>query len=353
MTVAFRYIAKELLAVFVMVFALLLVVGLGGRLIGFLQQAATGRFTADAVWLLLGLRVPEFVQLTAPFALTLALLLTFGRLHAEREFVVLTGGGANPARLVLWVLAATAPVVALVGWLSLAVTPAARAAYADVSLDQLSAVEFDAIKAGVFHSFSGGKRVTYAAEVDADAGVLRDVFMSERQGTKHVTVWADNGEIRRDPNTGERMLVLHDGARHEGEPGGHAYTSMRFARMDQRVEPEEFVRPTVDERALPTNALEITGARGAAELHWRIALPILTLLTALAALGVARVRPRSGRFAPVLPGVVLFIGYYLALVLLKNAIAGGLVPAALGLWPVHVAAAALAWWLVRRSYSPA
>ncbi len=353
MTVAFRYVAKELLAVFGMVFALLLVVGLGGRLIGFLQQAATGRFTADAVWLLLGLRVPEFVQLTAPFALTLALLLTFGRLHAEREFVVLTGGGASPVRLVLWVLAATAPVVALVGWLSLSVTPAARAAYAQVSLDQLSAVEFDVIRAGVFHSFSGGKRVTYAAEVDANAGRLRDVFMSERQGARHVTVWAEEGEIRRDRDTGERILLLRDGARHEGEPGAHAYTSMRFARMDQRVELEEFVRPTVDERALPTDALQTARTRDAAEFHWRIALPVLTLLTALAALGIARVRPRSGRFASVLPGVVLFIGYYLALVLLKNAIAGGLASTALGLWPVHVIAAALAWWLVRRSYSPA
>lgn len=352
MSVAFRYISRELLLVFAVVFALLLVVGLSGRLIGFLQQAAAGRFTAEAVWLLLALRIPEFVQLTAPFALTLALVLTFGRLHAEQEFVVLTAGGARPMRLLAWVAAAVAPVVALVAWLSLSITPGARASYGEVSLDQLGAVEFDAIKPGVFHTFSNGRRVTYAEEVDAEGDRLHRVFMGERQGARSVTIWADEGEILRDPDTGERRLTLHRGVRYEGEPGGRDFRAVRFGRMEQRVEPEDFVRPTVDERAVATGSLDRGDRVQAAELQWRIGLPLLTAIVALAAVGVSRVRPRAGRFAPVLPGIGLFVAYYLALAVLKNAVAEGVTPVEVGLWPAHAIMFALACWLLRRSYTP-
>lgn len=351
MAVAFRYVARELLLVFGAVFALLLAVGLGGRFIGFLQEAAGGRFAASALWQLLALRVPEFVQVTMPFALLLALLLVFGRLHAEREYVALASGGASTARIVAWLMAIALPLAALQAALAFAATPMARQRYAALSLEQLAQAEVNAVLPGAFHVYGDGRRVTYAQNVDSETKRLRGVFMAEQSGQRNITVWAQSARQRRLPETGQRVLELENGTRYEGTPGQQGYSVVRFRRLGQRLESEP-VAVLADVRAEPTAALSWREPRQAAELHGRIAAPLMTVVSALLAFSVARPRPRSGRFAKLAPGVGLFVGYYLALEFARDALAEGAIPAPAGLWGIHVFALALAGFLLRRAVRP-
>ena len=351
MGIAFRYVGRELLLLFLAVFVLLLAVGLGARFIGFLQEAASGRFAAEALWMLVALRVPEFVQVTAPFALCLAVLLAFGRLHAEREYVALTSGGATPWQAVAWLLACTLPVAALVAALSFFVTPEARRLYAALSLEQLADSELDAVIPGAFHVYSEGNRVTYAQAVDRDTNTLRGVFVGEREGQRSATVWAESGRQHRLPDTGSRFLELIDGVRYEGTPGEAGYRVVHFRRLGQRLE-RRLPAPLADVRKLPTSALDTRKGHDAAELHWRYALPLMTVIAALLAFGIARASPRAGRFARLMPGVGLFVGYYLLLVTVRGLVADGAAPAHWGFAAVHAALLALAAWLVRRSTRP-
>ena len=352
MTTAFRYVARELALVFAGVFALLLVVGLGGRFIGFLQQAATGRFSAEALWLLLALRVPEFVQVTVPFALFLALLLVFGRLHAEREYVALASGGASQRRVIVWVLVGASPLAVLVAGLSFVVTPEARRLYAELSLEQLFDSELDAIVSGTFHGHAAGRGVTYAQSVDRAANRLQGVFMAERDGLENAIVWAASGRSYRSPSTGSRFLELQDGTRYEGVAGQAGYRVARFERLGQRIE-HDLPVPRTDARMAATLALDIAKPRQAAELQWRVSLPLMTMTAALLAFGVSKPRLRGGRFARLLPGVGLFVGYYLLLVFAQDAVAEGTLSPALGLWVVHGLVALLAAWLIRSAGRPA
>lgn len=351
MVVAFRYVARELLLVFGAVFALLLVVGLGGRFIGFLQEAAGGRFAASALWQLLALRVPEFVQVTVPFAFLLALLLVFGRLHAEREYVALTSGGASTARIVAWLMAIALPLAAVQAALAFAATPMARQRYAALSLEQLAQAEVDAVLPGAFHVYGDGRRVTYAQSVDGETKRLGGVFMAEQSGQRSITVWAQSARQRRLPETGERVLELEDGTRYEGTPGQQGYSVVRFRRLGQRLESEPVV-VLADVRAEPTAALSWRVPRQAAELHGRIAVPLMTVVSALLAFAVARPRPRSGRFAKLAPGVGLFVGYYLLLEFARDALAEGAIPALFGLWGVHALVLALAGIMLRYAVRP-
>ena len=84
-----RYAFRELLGVFVVVGLVLLLIGLGGRFIGYLQDAALGKYAADVLFTLMVYRLPEFLQLILPFALFLAVLLTFSRWYADSEMTVL------------------------------------------------------------------------------------------------------------------------------------------------------------------------------------------------------------------------------------------------------------------------
>ena len=345
--VAFRYLVREWLLVFAAVFSLLLAVGLGGRFIGFLQQAAAGRFTAEALWLLLALRVPEFVQVTVPFALYLALLLTFGRLHAEREHVVLVGGGVRPRRMVAWFVAGALPVAAGVALLSFVVTPDARRSYADLSLAQLVDSELDAVIPGAFHVYGEGQRVTYAQTVDREANRLEGVFMAERDGPVSVTTWAESARQYRSSESDSRFLELRDGRRYEGVPGEAGYRVVEFERLAQRL--DRHPPPALaDARQAATLALDTQDPRQAAEWQWRAAFPAMTLVSALLALGVAKPAPRAGRFARLLPGLGVFVAYYLLLVAAQDFVAEGLLPVVPGLWGVHALMAGVAVWLIWR-----
>ena len=352
MGVLSRYVNRELVAVFLLVFMLLVCVGLGGRFVGLLQDAAGGRYTTEAVWWLIGLRIPTFLQLMAPLSLFLALVITFGRLHADQEFVTLLSGGVAPRRILGWLLWVLIPLALIVGAFSTQITPAALRLLSETSLNERAIAEFDAITPGTFRSFSKDARVSYVDEVDREKQEFSGIFVTDIGGDKVVSVWADKGGFLVDEETGSRYLTLENGVRYEGNPATHEYRVIRFEKLTQRIEHGNDELPVSDPSRLPTGELRLTANDEAAEWHWRVALPILTLIGGLCGFGVARVPPRSGRFGRVIPGLGLFVGYYVLLVFGRSLIAETESLRMIGLWPLHVAMAGVAWVLIRKSYRP-
>ena len=92
--------------------------------------------------------------------------------------------------------------------------------------------------------------------------------------------------------------------------------------------------------------------RSSAELHWRLALPLMTLIAVPIGFALARVRPREGRFARIVPAVLAFLAYYFVLLVNRNALAGGQLSNAIGMWPAHLAFAVVGIVLLRRLNRP-
>ncbi|MBE7901627.1 LptF/LptG family permease, partial [Paenibacillus polymyxa] len=46
--------------------------------------------------------------------------------------------------------------------------------------------------------------------------------------------------------------------------------------------------------------------------------------------------PRQGRFGKILPGLLLYLGYFLLLMASRKVLEDGKIPPALGLWLVHI-----------------
>jgi len=352
MGVLARYINRELVVVFLLVFLLLVCVGLAGRFVGLLQDAAGGRYSTEVLWWLIGLRIPTFVQLIAPFSIFLAAALTFGRLHADQEFVTLTSGGVTPGRMLRWLQWVFVPLALLVGFFSMQITPGALKQLSEMASNQLVTTEFDAIVPGTFRSFSKDARVSYVEAIDRDEQSVSGVFMNEMRGDKVVSIWADKGRYFVDADTGNRYLMLENGVRYEGHPTQHDYQIIRFEKLAQQIELSVVERLVSDPSAIPTRELRFAVNAEAAEWHWRVALPILTFIGAMCGFGIARVPPRSGRFGRVIPGLGLFVLYYVLLVFGKTLIEGAESLQFVGLWPVHGIMALTAWVLIRKSYRP-
>jgi lipopolysaccharide export system permease protein len=76
-----------------------------------------------------------------------------------------------------------------------------------------------------------------------------------------------------------------------------------------------------------------------AELHWRLALPIMSVVMALIAVPLARLRPRQGRFARVGFAILVFFLYIELAIAGKMWLERGVTPEWLGLWWVHAVVA--------------
>ena len=74
-----------------------------------------------------------------------------------------------------------------------------------------------------------------------------------------------------------------------------------------------------------------------AALHWRLGLPVLVLILAVLGVPLAATDPRRGRYTKMIPAIVLYMMYLVALNATRGAIEDGKV-SAVALWQVHAGA---------------
>lgn len=339
MNVAFRYFALELLTVLAVVFVVLFVIGLSGQITGYLEDAASGRISVEGLWVLIALRLPEYAQLIIPFSLFLAVLLTFGRLHAEQEYVIFVMGGSSPLQMAGWVVAIALPLAILVGSFSLYLTPWSKGLFYQLLIEEKVSSEFDAVVPGQFRKFGGGKRVTFVEDNAQEQGGLRGVFFYEDLGDSQSILWAEEGRVATESDSADRFLELNEGHIHVGNPGLPNYRLIEFDKVSVRL--NLGLNPDIADEPSARNLAELNLATGEArgEYHWRFALPLLTLLGALCAFAIARTRPRSGRYGQIFPGLMIFLTYYVLLLVARKLVEEYEIQLLFGLWPVHMLAA--------------
>ena len=330
------YINRQVLGIFLAALAVLMSVALGDRLIRFLEQAASGGIPGNQVLYLLLLRVPEMIQLVLPFALYIALLMGLGRLYSSQEMAVLRSGGMNTRTLLVWLTPMIALVTILVGLTSLYITPNAKHTL-EQELDALQQdIGLAALQPGVFRIEDDGEQVTYSDSLAADDQTILDVFIQRRlENGEQMTVWAERGRRSEPDDTGRQTLILERGRRYQGAPGSSAFEVMSFDRLSISIETQPVLERVRDIDSLITADLDATPEQSA-ERHWRIGLPIFCLILSLIAVAKSYVRPRTGQFAGLGPGLAWMLGYYLALVFNRWLLDEGLIGDPVGIWPTHL-----------------
>jgi lipopolysaccharide export system permease protein len=247
--------------------------------------------------MILWYRLPGFLQLLLPFAWLLALLLVLGRLHAEHEFEVLRWGGVGPYGVLRWLTPSALLLSAIVGYFSLQLAPENDRRLTEFMRAQQANAEFKVVSPGVFRSYQGGRRTTYADSTSPDGEALLDVFMAElRSGEDTVTLRAARGGQRSDPETGARFLVLENGHRYQGLPGQPDYQIVSFGKLTQRLEDGPGVKRVGIEAESTASLRQRSDPEALAELHFRLALPLVVLIGTVLGIGIARTRPRDGRW---------------------------------------------------------
>ena len=341
--IIFRYISRELLSVTTAVCVVLLLVLISGRFVKYLANALSGEMDPEVIFAVIGYRIPGFLELTLPLAFFLAVLLTFGRLYVENEMSILKGCGVSERKLLSFTLIVATFLSFIVGFLSLYVTPVGIKKAETIFTIQEQKSELDRVTEKTFYSLRGGKSITWVNSISEDRE-LENVFMTatieatETSEGSLVIVIADSGrQTKASRDSDERYLTLEKGYRVEGIPGRYDYQITYFDEYGTRLAPPEELSEDTATDAMTTQALiNSSKVEHQVALQWRFSVPVMMFIVTLLAVPLSRINPRSGRFARILPAVLLYFSYLVSLNTLRGAIEDGSLPVGMTLIPVHL-----------------
>ena len=320
----------------------LLIILLTHQLARVLERAAENQYPQSVVLELIWLSALQNLALLMPIGLLLGVVLAFGRLYHDSEMAAALACGVGPSALYLPVSLLTGFVTLVLAGLTLYVGPNAVARTLSLSRTALQQGQFAPISPGRFRSFGGSDVVVYAENV-ADDGTLINVFVErDREGRVEVAL-AQRAKHTVGANGLSHTITLYDGERFEGVPGSPRFRIMRFSENTIPVEVPKVSDSVVSFEALPTRELlKSNQADKRAELHWRVAMPVMCLVLTLVAVPLSRLRPREGRYARVVFAILIYFVYTNFMSAAKVWIVRGTMPEWLGLWWVHLVVGALA-----------
>ena len=340
--IIFRYLCREIFSATLAVCVILLLVLMSGRFVKYLAKAVAGDMDSNAIFAMIGYRIPGFLELTLPLAFFLAVLLSFGRLYVQNEMSVLKACGVSERRLMGYTLIMASAFAVLTGWLSLSVSPTGMAKAEALYEAEKSRSELDKLMPKKFYSLSGGKGVTYAEAVTDDRE-LDDIFLAMTTGSAEnadrrlILVLADKGRQQQAEGSNERYLVMDSGYRIEGVPGQNDYQITYFEEYGSRLEATQPDLRKAKTDAVPTALL--LGSNDPelqATLQWRLSIPLMVIVVTLLAVPLSRTNNRQGRYGKLLPAIVLYFTYLVALNAMRGAIESGAIAISVTLLPVHM-----------------
>jgi len=344
-----RYLLGDFIQSFLATLIVLLTVSLGGVLVDVLGEIADGGLPARLLLSQLGLQLLVYLPLVLPLALMLGLMLSVVRLYRDSEMAVINAIGVGPRRLLRPLLMTALPVVAAVGMCSLWLGPWAQRTAARLIEQANRSLIVAGLEAGRFTSLPNNGGIVYIDAMTEDGGGLRSVFLQRERDGRIDVMTAREGALQFEGER-ERYLQLRDGHRLEGPLDGTLdFRLMRFAINDVALPERAQTRDSDDPQVLPTRQLLGLGTPEAtAELHARLAPPLLALAFALLTLPLARSSPRQQRYGRLMLGFLAYLVSVNLMFIGTRMLAEGELPGLLGLWWLTLPLLAVAVWLYLR-----
>jgi len=343
-----RYVIREVLPPLViglLVFTFMLIIPF---LIDYAESFISKGVPALVVLRVMATLLPSALALTIPMALLLGLLVAFGRLSADREFVAMQACGVSRLRLLRPV-----GVLSVLGWgattyILLVAVPDANQRFREITFGVVAArAEGEVRPRTFFEDFPD--LVLYVRDVPASGAGWTDVFMADnRPGQPAATYLARQGRVVIDRDERTLEMVLEDGSRHTADASG-AYEVFRFDELLLRLNPETvFPRegPPLGAREMSIAQLRVRAAEleregfyphsELFEIQKKFSIPFACLVFGLIGLALGVSNRRDGKLASFVIGVGVIFAYYVLLWLGQSLVRGHVVPPWLAAWAPNI-----------------
>ena len=352
----FRYLCKEVFVTLVSLTAILLLIFMSNQLVLYLNRAASGQIPGLFIMKLMMLELPNLLSLLLPLGFYVALLVAYGRLYAENEMTVLQACGYSPRTLLkhsfIMALVIFLLVLLIMLWGSPLIYKQRALLLRTTGVQTLIQV----IAPGRFNEISGGRQIFYVESMNRSHTVAKNVFFAQnaqKNGDEQwELLWADNASTETDPKTFEDYVVLKNGKKYQGVPGHADYQVASFTQYKARL-PHPQVSIKEDLRTLKTSKLwpsNNSDRLKAAELQWRFSVPLMVLTLTLVAVPLSRSNSRAGKYANLLPAILIYIIYANFMFVARDWFASGKTPSWLGMWWIHLLVVVLGLLLIWRNH---
>ena len=341
-----HYVFREILTptlLGLIVFTFILVMG---RLPGLTEMVVNKGVPLGSILKLFGYLLPTFLSITIPLAFLLGILLAFGRLSADSEFIALKSTGISLYSLLRPVLFFAIACVFITGGLTLFGEPLGKSAFRDQIFTIASDRASIGIEGGVFNdSFDG--LVIYAESMDEKREQMSNVFISdERSAQEPANIFAKQGRFIHNPEQQTLTLRLNQGTIHHlTRDDKDSYQTIGFNTYDINLDlnkglatagsrskslGEYSPRQLIDAKNTATDNRQRN--RFATELHKRISTSAAPLVFALIGIPLGLQSNRSGKGAGFALALGIALCYYVLLSLSGTLASKGILPAALILY---------------------
>jgi lipopolysaccharide export system permease protein len=331
-----RSLQQELLQTAIGAFAVLFGIVIAQRITYYIGIAANGSIASNAINTLLGFSMLKFLPMLLSLTLFLAVLLTLTRQHRDSEMIIWFSSGIGLTKWIKPVLTFATPIIVLIGFLTLFVTPWATSKSGEYKTQLQRQDELATITPGVFKESKSADRIYFIESFDKLGYEVKNIFIQSMQHQRLGIIVASKGHRETMPNR-DNFLIMEKGRRYEGKPGTAEFSSTTFERYAIRLESKEAKeKPPIVIQAIPSSALlQERNASNNAEIQGRIATPISALILVLLAIPLSFVDPRSGRSGNMMMAVLIFIIYNNLISIAQAWIGQGRLAGVAGLWPVH------------------
>lgn len=348
--ILFRYLCREVYATLLATTLVLLLIFITNQFVHYLNDAALGKITTTAVMEVMSLQVPLLLGYLLPLGLFLGLLLTFGRRYVDHEMVVLSACGVSRAHIVKMVMLLSAVIMLVVAWLMMWVEPRVQWYRAKILTEAVATASLQKIIPGRFQPLGKDGKAFYAGRVMNDHHQTGDVFLAEKVGVGKAAHMTDSNASKAEQwdvvsaesatevkKKGYDYVVFKKGTRYIGVPGESAFQTIQYNQYGIRLDnPKASFSERIE--VIPTSKLwqqRHTHPEAAAELQWRFSMPISVMAFALLAVPLSRANPRKGKFAQMLPAILIYIVYANLMFMGRAWLKKGLISPELGLWWIH------------------
>ena len=348
--IIFRYLLKEVAKTQLAVFFVLMTIFLSQKFVRVLEDASEGSIPGQMVMIFIALKIPDLAGMMLPLSLFLGVLLAYGRIYADNEMTVLHACGVSEWYVVRVTLVLALITAIFTGAFTLYLAPMASEYQYQVK-DKLAADSgLSSLVAGRFQKTGNKKAVIFIHDKHRDDNSFNKVFVaqlpddkrSEESVINSSLVYAKQGQVIEE-ESGSQRLVLSDGTRYHSSAINGEFQLLSFDKYYIQIQDQEVEQNHRKLSALPTQDLfsptedELVAEYGAT-MQWRISFPLACIILIFIAVPLSVVNPRQGKFAKMLPALMLFLGYFLLLTAMRSGIERQALPVSIGLWPIHISA---------------
>ena len=355
-----RYMHQKILGICLPILFVLLGLFTSSVMIRYLSYAARGDVSIQYFPRLLLIELPALAGVLFPIAFFFSILIALNRLYVQNEWVALQSSGIGRVALVRIILDLALPCALLITIFMFWFQPYLMKVKANCLSQAKAHALMDMFQPGQFQTLVDHNNAQtqihstiYIDKINAARNHVQGVFMVIQRGKDPFPDLLLAKEGYQENKQGALYFVLKDATLYHGQPGTGAYRVSNAQYYQSLIRPKTVAPAREKKEALGIGILiqqYTQDLKSAAELQWRVSIPLMLIILAYLAVPLSYVPPKKEPYTNLIPAILLLLLYINGVLLLKNTVPTQKIGFLSNIWWLHSLFALIAFRLNRKIF---